>query len=379
MVWLDSARGQPASTRYTPTILTPPLQLLWEWGDGETRRPVALVVLGDRLYVLTNQGDLHVLDTGGRELAHSTLWAEGEGRGGPSTLVATGDAVIASISRWISERHPTYPARVIGLDRDGRQRWMMEVPGEQGPCRLLADEGLVAVAPAGSGLESNWLSVRDAVTGEERWRKTTEPGGHLRPLASDGDTLYVAEPGLVAYDLRTGQERWRQADKRVWGVQFAAVSEGRLHVLVVAGPAFALDAASGQILWQSPFGNTANLAVHGTLRVAHDHVYVSQGAGKFLHALDATSGTTSWRWALPEGEEVTFVVACQSHVLTVTWNPGAGQQASTLHLLDPATGAEQGRVPLTWWEPKTLSGGLAVADSRVYAWSNHLRAYGTGP
>jgi len=313
-----------------------------------------------------------VLDAAGRELAHTTIWAEGGN--GPGTLVATGDAVVASVSRWVSGRHPQYPAHVMGLDRDGQRRWEIEVPGDQGPCDLLADKGLVAVASAGSS-SANWLSVRDATTGEERWRKAYQGYGYFYPLASDGTALYVtgAESKLIAYDWATGQERWRQTDERVRGVEFAAVSGGRLTVRVVAGPAWALDAVSGQILWQSPFGNAARLAV------GQDHVYVAQGMGGSLHALDAATGASGWQWTVPEGEDVTFVAACQTHVLAVTWRPGAGENASTLHLLDPATGAEQGRVPLTWWGPRPLSGGLAVAGGRVYAASDRLRAYGAGP
>jgi len=232
----------------------------------------------------------------------------------------------------------------------------------------------VAVASAGIS-DANWLSVRDAATGEERWRQAYQGYGRFHPQASDGTALYVtgAESKLIAYDWRTGQERWRQADERVRGVQFAAVDQGRLTVLVVAGPAFALDAASGQVLWQSPFGNTASLAVE------QDHVYVAQGMGGPLHALGSGSGVATWQWPVPEGEDVTYVAACQTHVLAVTNRPGAGEQASTLHLLDPATGQEQGRVPLTWWSPKPLSGGLAVTSGRVYAWSDCLRVYGTGP
>lgn len=370
--WADSSRGHPASTRHNPTALTLPLALLWEWGDADTGRPAALVTLGDRLYVLTDRGNLHLLDANGRELAQTNLWAEAEG--GPGTLVATGDSVVASVSRWITGRNPAYPAHVLGLDRAGQQRWMLEVPGDQGPCDLLADEGLVAVASAGSS-NANWLSIRDATTGQERWRQAYRGYGYFHLWASDGTALYVtgAESHLIAYDWTTGQERWRQTDERLRGVQFAAVDQGRLYVLVVAGPAWALDAASGQILWQSRFGNASRLAV------AHGHVYVAQGTGKFLHALDADTGAQRWQWTVPEGEDVDYIAAGRTHVLVVTYRAGAGQQASTLHLLDPATGQEQGRVPLTWWEPRPLAGGLAIAHGRVYAASDRLRTYAQHP
>jgi len=374
--WTDSTWGNPARTRYNPTALTLPLQPLWEWGDEETRRPAALVVLGNRLYVLTRQGDLYVLDAAGQELAHTTVWAGGGS--GPVTLVATGDTVIACV---LGVSGPAgYPARVVGLDRDGQRRWELDVPGDQrscGTCNLLADGGQVVIS---AGDEPKLLTAYDAATGAERWRQVVSRTLNACPLASDGTSFYVAwRPDLVAHDWATGQERWRESYNRwIQRASFAAVSAGRLYVLPSEpGQGYILDAASGDVI-KSLIGGAAQLAV------APELVYVVQSPGRWLFAQDAATGELRWQWTAPgwppdqqwtpEGEHIVSVAACQSHVLVVTWNrnPAASQPASTLHLLDPATGQERGRLTLP-----DETGQLAVAGGRVYIRSNRLRAYGS--
>jgi outer membrane protein assembly factor BamB len=381
--WTSSAHGDAASTRYNPTSLSPPLQLLWEWDDGGRSGPGALAIVDQKLYVPTTQGNLHILDaTTGWERTNTLLWADG---GHLSDVVVTGDTVIACTADWIGGRHPQYPARVVALDLEGRRRWELELPGEQGPCYLVADAGLVAVAPAGDGRYANWLAVYDAITGQQRWQQTLPEWRHFRPLVSDGTTLYVSQSigeggGLVAYDLASGQVRWQQTAKQVWSARSAAVSNGQLYTAGTHGPLSILDAGTGQIIWQTPFEDSFS----GGLALAHGQLYLDRQSlnvapydkEKGLYALDAATGNQ--RWVALKGEDVLFIVASQTHVLAMT-RQASDSSASILHLLDPTSGLERDRVTVPNWERDVLSGGLAVASGRVYAacWDG-LRVYGPG-
>lgn len=138
------------------------------------------------------------------------------------------------------------------------------------------------------------ITVRDATTGEVRWRR--EDVGRAPPLRVAGDVLLVrAGPSTVAaLDLDDGAERWRAGDVRSVGALpelgpdlavLGRVGDDEVDGLV------ALDPATGEVAWEWTTPWDAPIA-SATQAVAPDVLLVT-GGGR-LARLDATTGATTW-------------------------------------------------------------------------------------
>jgi outer membrane protein assembly factor BamB len=109
------------------------------------------------------------------------------------------------------------------------------------------------------------LSCLDAATGKVLWRKEDFKGSRLRffaassPLIVDG--LCIAQlgseknGGIIAYDLATGQEKWKWTGD---GPGYAspvvmAVGGTKLIVALTEAKVVAVAAADGKLAWEAPF------------------------------------------------------------------------------------------------------------------------------
>jgi outer membrane protein assembly factor BamB len=109
------------------------------------------------------------------------------------------------------------------------------------------------------------LSAYDAASGKLLWRKDDFPGALPRfftsasPLVADG--LVVAElggdrnGGIVAYDLTTGEEKWRwTGDAPAYASPVLTTIDGaKLIVAQTETKMVALAAADGKLQWEAPF------------------------------------------------------------------------------------------------------------------------------
>jgi outer membrane protein assembly factor BamB len=174
------------------------------------------------------------------------------------------------------------------------------------------------------------------------------------PAIADNRVLLAAtdRPVVSALDVRTGRLLWqaRTGTDRVshaGGGAFPALAvPGRDLVFVTDSAGVgAYDAGSGRRRWHAAIdGPRAGLALDGGT------VYVVDGSG-ILHALRADTGTEVWARKVASGAQLP--VAGGGGVLIAGAKPLS---------LDGATG----RVRWTYGMP-LLPGGLAVAESRVYA------------
>ena len=172
---------------------------------------------------------------------------------------------------------------------DGSVIWRFETGGKPSgrgssstPCFA---EGKVIAA-----LSENIYCV-DAKTGDEIWRAPLEgkSGPASSPLVS-GDTVFIQQNRLTAFDLATGEERWSNteikganASPAIWNGTVLCNSQKEF---------FGVDAVTGETQWKRPGGGDATPVVSG------DYVIVtSKIDGKNLVAYQLSEAGPEELWA----------------------------------------------------------------------------------
>ncbi len=210
----------------------------------------------------------------------------------------------------------------------------------------------------------------------------THRGQEATPLVADG-VLYVstAWSKVKAYDAATGRELWSY-DPEVpgeWAVNACcdvvnrgvALWEGKVFVGSLDGRLIALDAATGQEIWDvNTIDRTKPYTITGAPRVVKGKVLIGNGGAEFgvrgyVSAYDADTGELEWRF------------------YTVPGNPADGFESPALTMAAATWSGE-------WW---TLGGGGTVWDSMAYdpeldllyigvgngsPWNHGIRSQGRG-
>ena len=225
-----------------------------------------------------------------------------------------------------------------------------------------------------AGTTDGVLLAIDAATGKERWRVVNHDAGGRSsaislPAVADGlvfagTAVYpeyadspqsrpsspVAEPqssgSLVAFDARSGVERWR-ALIGASSSSSPAVVDDVVYLGSEDGRVAAFDARSGAQRWRSsaPAGGRVDEQAgwYGDLAVAGGMVYVAGGDG-VVRALDAATGKDRWRHEIG-GSQLTTPVVAGGAVYVGAMAVGDavkdGGHRSRLSVLDAATGAER--------------------------------------
>jgi len=264
--WRGPNRDAKAAEFKAPQ--TWPKELTQKWkttvGDGDS----SPALVGDRLYVFSRQGTdevIRCLDAG----TAKELWAD--------------KYAVPAISGPDAGQHP-------------------------GPrsSPAVANGKVVTLGVTGT------LSCLDAATGKMLWRKDDFPGAWPRfhvassPIIVDG--LVIAqlgkesEGGIVAYDLATGDQKWKWMEE---GPGYASpvllsVAGTKMIVTQTAKSVAALSVADGKILWKTAFAaqgmayNAATPIVDGATVI-----YCGQGRGatavKLEKAGDGFAAKELWK------------------------------------------------------------------------------------
>ena len=195
----------------------------------------------------------------------------------------------------------------------------------------------------------------------------TNRGQESTPLAIDG-VLYLstAWSKVKAYDARTGRSIWT-FDPKVPG-EFAgrgccdvvnrgvAAYNGKIYVTSYDGRLFALDARTGNVIWQVlTLDHDKPVTSTGAPRIVKGKVIIGNAGGEFgvrgyISAYDADSGKLVWR------------------VYTIPGNPADSFETPELKA---AARTWHGN----WWE---VGGGGAVWDGMAYDAHLNLVYFGTG-
>lgn len=299
--------------------------------DKETRRVI----------LLTRDGIVRALSAEGKEVWTFTT----RGRFEAPATVSEGVAYV-----------PGEDGFLYALDvRTGKPVWTYDAKEDLGTAPVLVD-GKVLVASL-----TDTLYVVDQKTGKWLWqyRRDAPSGfsihGASRPLVSQG-IVYVgfADGHLVALTLADGAVKW---DKALSGEgQFVDVDTspvmddaGHLYAASYKDGVYALDPATGDILWHTAVAGITQLTLAGgTLYAAGDQQ---------LQALSITGGQTLWAVTL-KGKSARQPVLARNFLIVPVQD--------ALVFVDPITGKER----LAWDPGEGVSAPPLWTGSRLYVLSN---------
>lgn len=181
-------------------------------------------------------------------------------------------------------------------------------------------------------------------------------GLEATPIVVDG-VMFVTGSWSVAYalDAATGELLWKYDPKvpKAWGAKGCcdvvnrgvAVKDGKVVFGTFDARHIALDAATGELLWETQTADISKwpYTITGAPRIAKGKVFIGNGGAEygvrgFVGAYDLQTGAPAWRfYTVPGNPADGFEDEAQERA-AATWNG-------------------------TWWE---LGGGGTVWDSIVY-------------
>jgi quinohemoprotein ethanol dehydrogenase len=191
---------------------------------------------------------------------------------------------------------------------------------------------------------------------------TGETRGHeATPLVADG-VMYTTLPWsiVVALDARTGKERWRfdPAVPKAWGRHACcdvvnrgvALYRGRVYVGTLDGRLVALDAKTGERVWETlTVDRSRPYTITGAPRAAEGLVFIGNGGAEFgvrgyVSAYHAETGELAWRFYTVPGppdqprEQPELERAAETWSADSTWESGLGGTVWDSLAYDPAIG-----------------------------------------
>jgi len=222
----------------------------------------------------------------------------------------------------------------------------------------------------------------DTATGEQRWG--FEPEGYVTSAPAVVDrTLYVGTWArqFYAMDAESGEVLWQTDVGHRLGTSSPVVAGGTVFVgtegdgpLVVSGPEdeeefeagalVALDVDTGEEQWRyDDFDERANVSsspayADGTVYVGGEN---ANGSGSTLYALDAATGGVEWERNLRGHQELSPTVA--DGTVYYVGRPETDDPSGRLYALDEATGETAWQTPI---DDVSLRSSPAIADGTVY-------------
>jgi outer membrane protein assembly factor BamB len=304
-----AASAESASTSRTGVVM-------WRFDtrtafDGR----LAIAPSGKAVYFITADGLLHGISSSGREVF--TRFS-----GGGSPVVALSGTIYAEASG----------GSLMALDADGKLRWITPIGMGAGPLAAGLDNGVYASAgddlvAIDSGGAVRWRiampGVRQVITLDDQIVAVADGG--LNALSASGTTQWMfAPPGGVAGDI--------------------AGSGGAIYVASSDGMLYALDAATGNEVWEREIGGSPKTGVAAS---ANERIYIG-GLAKLAAFNPAGARAFSLVGLAPESvtpavssNGTVFVVASGGHLAavapdgTLRWIAGDFGKVSSMTVSSP--------------------------------------------
>jgi outer membrane protein assembly factor BamB len=182
--------------------------------------------------------------------------------------------------------------------------------------------------------ENGVLGAFDALTGDQLWSVETGGTEETWPTAANG-LVYVGidDGNLLAYDAASGEKQWSyDAGGRS---NVTEPVDGVLYGSSTAGVAFAIDATTSEQHWRT---QVTSESLRGPALADGVLYFTSGGSSGAVYALDAASGTVLWTHALPDYDFVPTPSVSDGRVYIVPRNDAT--MTGAVIALDAATGDE---------------------------------------
>jgi outer membrane protein assembly factor BamB len=183
----------------------------------------------------------------------------------------------------------------------GEEKWQDKyaAEGARGPAASFSGPRSSPTVVAGKVLTlgtNGTLSCLDAATGATVWRKTDFKDSLPRfftscsPIALNGLCIVQLggekEGAIVAYDLATGDERWKWSGDGTAYASPVLLSLGDAHEIVAetAGNVVGLGAVNGKLLWQVPFA-AQQRAYNAATPIVDGATVIFSGSGRGTRAV----------------------------------------------------------------------------------------------
>jgi outer membrane protein assembly factor BamB len=346
---VTSAPQQPPHHFFTVEWWTPLVApSLLEYGPREHAQP-AYDALNDRVIALTRDGQVRSVEPGGK-----LVWQRQMGN--RFYAGATVDEGLIYVPGTDGVLYALYA-------KTGEPKWQYPA-GEALVTQPVLAGDLVLVAS-----QSDTLFAVKRATGELAWLyRRDPPAGFTIHRASAptvrGETAWVgfSDGTLVSLDLTDGGVKWEKSLAPGTGGQFLDVDTtpmldeaGRLYAASYSGGLYALDAETGDVVWNTVAQGISSLLVHG-------EVIVATGDNR-LDAYLGETGRLLWSQTLQERAGVEPVLV--KGMLLVP-------AQRSLRFVDPRTGQSR----LAWDPSEGVSATPRVVGGKVYVLSNNGYLYG---
>ncbi len=284
----DSSGTEPSSDK----------DILWNAAAPGLGAPAAD---GDAVYFGTMQNEVVALDRATGEVR----WRSGTSSGLPQTLGGTNVVLAGGVVAFGD-------GDVVGFDRStGERRWIFT--GSDSLAFAGGSPGLFLLATDGSrifaGSSNGHAYAMNAADGSTAW--ATQVGDPLGQAVQDphvsGSTVYCIIGGgspsfagdVVALDAATGDLTWRYSTVAaspddLFPLGPVAVSGSTVAFGDIDGSIHAVNATTGEVLWDAPAAAGEEGKNRGRWLVAVGDELLAIGGGGDITALDPATGDARW-------------------------------------------------------------------------------------
>ncbi|WP_132057298.1 outer membrane protein assembly factor BamB family protein [Halorussus amylolyticus] len=200
---------------------------------------------------------------------------------------------------------------------------------------------------------------------EEQWRTEVFQMTAAEPIVADGRVYQLTVRDLAVYDASDGSQLWTKS-----GAGGPPLVVGETAYLGANDSLLALDAATGETLWERTFEK--NAIVRSPATYSGDRLYVP--AGETIHRVDSETGDVDWSRRL-------FGTLLGSPAIYSGYSVAVASEAGTLYLLGPdGTGAGEWNLPAVPEAPPTTDTDRIYVncfDGRTYAADLERESKGT--
>ncbi|WP_263166716.1 serine/threonine-protein kinase [Streptomyces sp. SCSIO ZS0520] len=198
----------------------------------------------------------------------------------------------ATVTDYSKSRSATdFRTGVAGIDRkSGKQVWLQyrDWGTDDYDVRAVVSGGFLVYTDSRSN-----MTVRSTATGAQLWTRKIGSDLAWAPTVAAG-LVFVPGDELRAYDVESGQERWKLSPRGRRGFKNPVAVDGVLYVRDLDRGLWAVDPAEGSRIWLNEdagdSGAESDVVVHG------GHLYASGMDRSGVVALDRKTGEHRWTY-----------------------------------------------------------------------------------